>query len=72
MGYDKITVLIHRVAGYDPGQEVQVEVDESGTPINQFWRRRLRDSERDQCCKVVTEAKDQESRDLDIWEEEQS
>ena len=50
---DTITVKVNRVAGFAPGQEVSVEVDARGNPLDLFWRRRLHDAERDQCCEVL-------------------
>ena len=50
---DTITVKVHRVSGFEAGQEILIEVDSEGIPLDRFWRRRLRDSKRDQCCEVV-------------------
>lgn len=35
------------------GDEVRVECDADGTPLDQFWRRRVRDSARDGCVEFV-------------------
>jgi len=52
---DTITVRVHRISGYEPGQEVEIEVDRDGTPLEKFWRRRLSDAKRDECCEVVAD-----------------
>lgn len=68
---DTITVRVLRVAGFEPGQEVPVEVDARGNPLDVFWRRRIRDAERDQCCEVVVHhGTVQESPDDEPWGEE--
>lgn len=43
----------HGIAGYNSGDTVEVDTKEDGSPADRFWRRRLRDSERDDCCEVV-------------------
>ncbi len=48
-----IKVLTEGIPGYYVGQEVRVEVDHEGTPLDVFWRRRLRDSAIDGCCELV-------------------
>lgn len=50
---DTITIRIHRVSGYEPGSERAIPVDDRGTPLELFWRRRLKDARRDHCCEVV-------------------
>ena len=62
---DTIKILIHRVAGYKPGHEVIVATDSVGNPLDLFWRRRLRDAKRDQCCEVVNSAAPEEPEDPD-------
>ena len=32
---------------------VRVKVDANGTPIDRFWRRRLKDAEHDGCCEII-------------------
>lgn len=41
------------MAGYESGREVTIQTDRSGVPLEQFWRRRLRDAETDNCVEVV-------------------
>lgn len=50
----KIKVNTGVFAGYSEGQIVDVP-DTNGVPNERFWRRRLRDSEIDGCCEIVTE-----------------
>lgn len=64
---DTITVRVHKIAGFNAGQEIPVTIDRDGTPIEQFWRRRLRDAKRDQCCEVVAL---EEPQGVDALEEE--
>ena len=62
---DTIKILIHRVAGYSPGHTVIVAADHEGTPLDLFWRRRLRDAKRDNCCEVLNSAAPEEPEELD-------
>lgn len=41
----------------EPGDEVRVECDAEGTPLDQYWRRRVRDSVRDGCVEFVEPVK---------------
>jgi hypothetical protein len=41
------------IDGHKSGEEIKVESDEFGTPLQHSWRRRLNDAEFDQCCEVV-------------------
>ena len=41
------------IRGFVVGQEVRVEVDREGIPLDVTWRRRLRDARIDNCCEVV-------------------
>lgn len=65
---EKITVRVHRISGYESGKEVQVEVDRDGTPLDKFWRRRLSDAKRDECCEVVADdtAEKPEEEELEL------
>lgn len=54
----------HGIAGYNSGEIVEVDVKEDGSPMSRFWRRRLRDSEHDQCCEIVqSKSKSQAKRE---------
>lgn len=39
------------------GDEVSVAVDKEGTPLEQGWRRRFHDSERDECVTILSDKK---------------
>lgn len=41
------------LAGYQKGQTISIDADSKGTPIDKFWRRRLKDAEIDNCVEVV-------------------
>lgn len=41
--------------GYAEGRTVKVEVDDTGTPLDAGWRRRLKDAALDGCCEIVAE-----------------
>lgn len=43
----------HGLADYRPGEIVEVEAHDDGTPVQNFWRRRLRDAVIDKSCEVV-------------------
>ncbi len=42
------------IPGYHQGQEVAVQTDSNGTPLDLQWRRRFRDSKTDGCLEIVT------------------
>lgn len=42
----------HGIAGRREGDIINVE-SKDGVPRDNFWRRRLRDAKRDNCCEVV-------------------
>lgn len=39
--------------GNEAGDVIEVDAHENGTPVLQFWRRRLRDAAFDDCCELV-------------------
>lgn len=53
----KIRIKVNKRLGRqaEAGTVVEVAADQHGTPLDQFWRRRLRDAQRDHCCEVVIE-----------------
>ena len=53
MNQVKIRVLSGGIKGYSVGQEVRVDADDEGTPLDLGWQRRLRDAKRDGCCEIV-------------------
>lgn len=44
------------LGGIAPGGKVRVKVDRDGTPLDRYWRNRLRDAEIDGCVAKVVEA----------------
>ena len=42
------------ILNYPAGFIVTVECDADGIPLDSFWRKRLRDSEIDNCCEILT------------------
>lgn len=45
------------IGGKVKGQIVTLECDKAGTPLDTFWRRRLKDSATDNCMEIYKEAK---------------
>jgi hypothetical protein len=41
------------VGGHNAGDIIEVDADEKGTPLEQFWRRRLTDAAIDNCVEIV-------------------
>lgn len=39
--------------GVKPGQSVSIQTDSNGTPLDRYWRNRLRDSVIDNCVEIV-------------------
>jgi len=39
--------------GYEVGRIIEVASDNEGTPLDFYWRRRLKDAESDGCCEIV-------------------
>lgn len=50
----KIRILKNLGGDFKKGTEIETP-DTKGVPHDIFWQRRLRDSERDQCCEIVTD-----------------
>lgn len=51
---NKIRVIVLKeFDGHKVGEEVSVPCDSKGTPLERSWRRRLKDAETDECCKIV-------------------
>ncbi len=38
--------------GYSEGDTVKINTDENGTPLDAFWRGRLKDASIDKCCSL--------------------
>lgn len=47
---------------YKKGNVISIVCDESGTPIDQFWRKRLRDSVKDNCVTIIEDKKKKSSK----------
>ncbi len=41
------------IVGYSVGQVISIVADDNETPFDEFWRRRLKDAEIDNCCEIV-------------------
>lgn len=55
---DTIRVRVNKpIPPHGLGDVVPVPIDEHGTPLDQQWRRRLKDAETDGCCEIVEEPK---------------
>ena len=50
------------LGGCKKGRIINVVVDREGTIINEFWRRRLIDSQIDNCIEIVIEEKPKTSK----------
>jgi len=45
--------VLSDIPGYKTGQIIFVKVDSHGTPLDKFWRRRLKDAKTDNCLEVI-------------------
>ena len=45
--------LNQAMQGFEAGRVVPVQADEQGVPLEKFWRRRLKDSQIDNCVEIV-------------------
>jgi hypothetical protein len=48
--------ILKDMGQYKAGDLIRVTADEDGVPLDQFWRRRLKDSKDDSCCEIVMPA----------------
>lgn len=46
---------------YKKGEIILIEADKEGTPLNHFWRNRLKDSSIDNCVEVISTYKKSKS-----------
>lgn len=46
---------------YKAGETILIEADKEGTPLNHFWRNRLKDSSLDHCVEVISKYKKSKS-----------
>jgi hypothetical protein len=47
-------IKIKNVRGYFPDQIITIQTDSAGIPLEQFWRKRLKDACVDNCIEVIT------------------
>lgn len=45
------------MSGHQAGAVILIDVDEHGTPLDRFWRSRLKDAKIDNCCTLATSEK---------------
>ena len=50
-------IKIKKVFGYTAGVVLDIQIDPSGIPLDQFWRKRLKDAATDGCVEVVKASK---------------
>ena len=43
--------------GYPAGTQIKIRVDKEGTPLDSYWRSRLKDSRLDNCVEILSENK---------------
>lgn len=54
----KVSYTVNKaMPGFKAGSVVTVEVDANGVPVDQFWRRRVRDAKIDNCISLKEEGK---------------
>jgi len=46
-----------RLGKFPKDSTQQVAASDNGTPIDRFWRNRIKDAVVDNCCEIVTEEK---------------
>ena len=56
-----ITLKINNVPGYSG--TVTIDADKNGTPLEKFWRKRMKEAEADNCVEVVTASKPKKDHD---------
>lgn len=49
----RIQIKANAIPGVPPGHVFTVQADSHGTPLDEYWRRRLKDAVTDECCEVV-------------------
>lgn len=59
----RIKVNAGSLPNFRQGEVVVVPSDDEGTPLDQYWRRRLKDAKVDNCCEVVTESEPEQERE---------
>lgn len=56
-----LTLNINNVPGYSG--TVTIDADKNGTPLQKFWRNRLKDAVSDNCVEVVKASKPKKDHD---------
>ncbi len=54
--------VLSDIPGYKTGQTIFVKVDSLGTPLDKFWRRRLKDAKTDNCLEVIKPSQKKSSK----------
>ena len=50
----KVKIKINKpFLNFAKGRILEIESDNEGTPVDVFWRRRLKDAKQDNCCEIV-------------------
>lgn len=47
------------------GDQILITVDEDGIPLDHYWRKRLKEAEKDGSCEIVHDKKDLPPRSVD-------
>ena len=50
-----IRVKANKLPGVPPGHVFTISADRYGVPLEEFWRRRFKDAETDNCCEVLSD-----------------
>ena len=55
-GYETKELKIKRnIGGKKPGDVIEIQVDKDGTPIERYWRDRVKDASIDGCVEFVAQ-----------------
>ena len=65
-------VIKHGNKTHLPGHELEVEIDDNGIFVDNFWRRRLQDSQIDNCIELVRCFKKKTKKEIDNFKEGES
>lgn len=53
-GYEKKVLKLNApLRGLPDGAKVTIKVDKDGTPVDRYWRDRLKDAKNDQCVEFI-------------------
>jgi hypothetical protein len=54
-GYETKKIKLNApLRGYQAGASIPIKVDKDGTPIDRYWRDRLKDAKKDNCVEIVS------------------